>query len=61
MTVDISIFIPIYKESDQITSVLHELGSQNVSKEIFVTVDEPTEEFSQKIQKLQNENVKDNN
>ena len=58
MAVDISIFIPIYKESDQVASVLHELSSQNVAKEIFVTVDEPTEEFSQKIKNLQNENVK---
>ena len=33
------------------------LCPQNVSKEIFVTVDEPTEEFSQKIQQLQRENV----
>jgi len=58
VAVDISIFIPIYKESDQVASVLHELSSQNVAKEIFVTVDEPTEEFSQKIKNLQNENVK---
>jgi biofilm PGA synthesis N-glycosyltransferase PgaC len=58
LTVDISIFIPIYKESDQVHSVLHELSSQNVAKEILVTVDEPTDEFSQKIKSLQNENVK---
>lgn len=58
VTVDISIFIPIYKESDQINSVLHELISQNVTKEIFVTVDEPTDGFYQKISSLQNENVK---
>ena len=57
MTADISIFIPIYKESDQVTSVLHELSSQNVVKEIFVTVDEPSIEFSQKIRSLENENV----
>jgi cellulose synthase/poly-beta-1,6-N-acetylglucosamine synthase-like glycosyltransferase len=57
VTVDISIFIPIFKESDQLTSVLHELSSQNVAKEIFVTVDEPSDEFSKKIKNLENENV----
>jgi biofilm PGA synthesis N-glycosyltransferase PgaC len=58
VTVDISIFVPIYKESDQLTSVLNELSSQNVAKEIFVTVDEPSNEFSKKIKNLENENVK---
>jgi biofilm PGA synthesis N-glycosyltransferase PgaC len=43
--VDISIFIPVYKQSDHIASVLNELSSQNVSKEIFVTVDEPKDGF----------------
>ena len=58
MTVDVSIFIPVYKESNQLASMLNELNSQNVAKEIFVTVDAPTEEFSQKIKSLENENVK---
>jgi glycosyltransferase involved in cell wall biosynthesis len=40
--VDISIFIPVYKESNQLASMLNELSSQNVTKEIFVTVDEST-------------------
>ena len=52
---DISIFIPVYKESNQIIDVLKELLSQNVSKEIFVTVDEPTAGFSEKIKQFQNE------
>ncbi len=56
--VDISIFIPVYKESNQLASMLSELSSQNVTKEIFVTVDEPTEEFSEKIKQLENEDVK---
>ncbi len=38
--------------------MLNELNSQNVAKEIFVTVDEPTEDFSQKIKTLENENIK---
>lgn len=55
---DVSIFIPVYKESDQLAGMLNELSSQNVSKEIFVTVDQPTDEFSEKIKQLENENVK---
>ncbi len=55
---DVSIFIPVYKESNQIEGVLKELISQNVSKEIFVTVDEPTEDFLGKINQLENSNVK---
>jgi cellulose synthase/poly-beta-1,6-N-acetylglucosamine synthase-like glycosyltransferase len=56
--VDISIFIPVYKESDQLACALKELSSQNVSKEIFVTVDEPTDDFSEKIKQFENGNVK---
>jgi biofilm PGA synthesis N-glycosyltransferase PgaC len=58
--VDISIFIPVYKESSQIAGALKELGSQNVSKEIFVTVDQPTEGFLETLKELEkeNENVK---
>jgi cellulose synthase/poly-beta-1,6-N-acetylglucosamine synthase-like glycosyltransferase len=58
LTVDVSIFIPVYRESNQLSSILNELNSQNVAKEIFVTVDAPTDEFSQKIKNLENENVK---
>jgi cellulose synthase/poly-beta-1,6-N-acetylglucosamine synthase-like glycosyltransferase len=56
--VDISIFIPIYKESNQLESMLNALNSQDVTKEIFVTVDEPTQDFSEKIKQLENDNVK---
>ena len=58
MDVDVSIFIPVYKESDQLADVLDELCPQNVSKEIFVTVDQPTEGFFEKIKGLERENVK---
>jgi biofilm PGA synthesis N-glycosyltransferase PgaC len=54
---DISIFIPIYKESNQLAGMLDELCSQNVSKEIFVTVDQPTDAFSEEIKALERENV----
>jgi biofilm PGA synthesis N-glycosyltransferase PgaC len=56
--VDISIFIPVYKESDQLEGMLNQLCPQNVSKEIFVTVDQPTDTFSEKIKGLERENVK---
>ena len=55
---DISVFIPVYRESNQVLGVLKELLSQNVSKEIFVTVDEPTEEFSERISQLHDEQVR---
>ena len=55
---DISIFIPVYKESDQLAGMLKELSTQNVSKEIFVTVDDPTKDFSEKINQSEYENVK---
>ena len=55
---DVSIFIPVYQESDQLEGVLNELVAQNVSKEIFVTVDQPTENFLEKIESLKILNVK---
>ena len=55
---DISVFIPVYRESNQLSGMLKELVSQNVNKEIFVIVDEPTAEFSEKIKQFQNEQVK---
>ena len=55
---DISIFIPVYKESNQLDSMLNKMHSQNVTKEIFVTVDEPTQDFSEKIKQLEKDNIK---
>ena len=55
---DISIFIPVYKESNQLAGMLNELSSQNVSKEIFVTVDQPTEELLEEIKQIENSNIK---
>jgi len=37
--------------------MLNKLNSQNVTKEIFVIVDEPTKDFSEKIKQLNKENV----
>jgi cellulose synthase/poly-beta-1,6-N-acetylglucosamine synthase-like glycosyltransferase len=56
-TVDISIFIPIFRESTQLEGMLDVLCSQNVSKEIFVTVDEPSDSFKQRLAKINRENV----
>ncbi len=55
---DISIFIPVYEESDQVANVLKEFNGQNVEKEIFVTVDQPTKRFLEQIKNLESENVK---
>jgi poly-beta-1,6-N-acetyl-D-glucosamine synthase len=55
--VDVSIFVPIFKESNQLEGMLNELLPQNVSKEIFVVVDEPTEAFKQQLKNLEQENV----
>jgi cellulose synthase/poly-beta-1,6-N-acetylglucosamine synthase-like glycosyltransferase len=56
--VDISIFVPVYKESDQLEGMLDTLCAQNVSKEFFVIIDAPTEEFLVKAKALERENVK---
>lgn len=49
--------MPVYKESSQLEGMLERLVSQNVAKEIFVTVDAPTDEFYRKIKYLQRENI----
>ena len=54
---DISIFIPVYKESDQLAGMLNVLCKQNLDKEIFVTVDAPTADFIQEIPQLKREDV----
>ncbi len=42
---DISVLIPVYRESEQLPNLLKKLAEQNGSKEIIVTADEPTESF----------------
>lgn len=54
---DVSIFIPIYQKSTQLSKMLSCLALQNVSKEIFVTVDEPTQEFKEEVNSLRQPNV----
>jgi cellulose synthase/poly-beta-1,6-N-acetylglucosamine synthase-like glycosyltransferase len=48
MTPKISIFIPVYKESKLLPSILNKLLTQKIEKEIFIIIDEPSE-FSLKI------------
>ncbi len=47
---DISVFIPVYKESQQLPTILNKLVLQDVNKEIFVTIDAPDEQFLEEIQ-----------
>ncbi len=43
MKPEISIFIPVYKESKLLPKILNALINQRVDKEIFVIIDEPTQ------------------
>src|SRR4030066_313512 len=49
---DISVFIPVFKESGQLPSLLNRLLEQDASKEIIVTVDEPTEAFLEEMKHI---------
>jgi cellulose synthase/poly-beta-1,6-N-acetylglucosamine synthase-like glycosyltransferase len=54
---DISVFIPVYKESNQLAGILDSLNPQDVSKEILVPIDEPTKAFREEIQRLKSKNA----
>ncbi len=49
---DISILIPVYRESEQLPSMLAKLVLQDVDKEVFVSVDEPTDQFLEKMKQF---------
>jgi cellulose synthase/poly-beta-1,6-N-acetylglucosamine synthase-like glycosyltransferase len=51
---DISIFIPVYKESEQLPSILDKLVLQDISKEIFVPIDAPNEIFLEEMKRFNN-------
>jgi cellulose synthase/poly-beta-1,6-N-acetylglucosamine synthase-like glycosyltransferase len=51
---DISIFIPVFRESEQLVAILSRLSSQDVDKEIVVTVDEPTDAFLEEMEQFSN-------
>jgi len=46
---DVSVFIPVFRESEQLPNLLHDLVSQDISKEIIVTIDEPSDGFLEKV------------
>ncbi len=47
---DVSVLIPVFRESEQLLNLLSDLVSQeNISKEIIVTIDEPSEGFLEKV------------
>ena len=49
---DISIFIPVFRESEQLPAMLDRLSSQDVDKQIVVTVDEPEESFLEEMKQF---------
>jgi poly-beta-1,6-N-acetyl-D-glucosamine synthase len=49
---EVSVFIPVFKESEQLPSLLEKLGEQDASKEIIVTVDEPTQSFLERMKQF---------
>jgi biofilm PGA synthesis N-glycosyltransferase PgaC len=51
---DISVFIPVYKESKQLPDLLDKLAQQQVAKEILVTIDEPDQRFLERTKQLDN-------
>jgi len=57
---DISVIIPVFKESEQLSNLLKRLLEQDASKEIIVTVDEPTEEFLEGMKQFTNVDLKVN-
>ena len=51
--VEISVFIPVYRESKLTFSLLERLIHQKVNKEIYVVVDEPTRKFLDALKKFE--------
>ncbi len=49
-----SVFIPVYKESEHLPKLLDKLVGQEACKEIIVTVDEPQEEFMTEMARFAN-------
>ena len=46
---DVSVLIPVFRESEQLPKLLNDLSSQDISKEIIVTIDEPRDGFLEKV------------
>jgi len=52
--VDISVLVPVYRESQHLPAMLERLEAQKASKELIVTVDEPTQSFIAETRKFRN-------
>ncbi len=50
---EVSIFIPVLKESEQLAKLLKKLAAQDTSKEIVVAVDEPTPRFLEEVKQFE--------
>ena len=50
---DVSIFIPVFQESEHLFKLLNRLVKQEVSKEIIVAIDEPTPQFLEETKRFQ--------
>lgn len=46
---EVSVFIPVFRESEQLPNLLRSLTSQDISKEIIVPIDEPKDGFMEKL------------
>jgi cellulose synthase/poly-beta-1,6-N-acetylglucosamine synthase-like glycosyltransferase len=51
---DISVFIPVLKQSEYLSKLLDRLTEQDVSKEIIVTIDEPEVRFLEELKRFKN-------
>lgn len=47
---DVSVLIPVFRESEQLSNLLRGLVSQDISKEIIVAIDEPKDEFLKEVE-----------
>jgi cellulose synthase/poly-beta-1,6-N-acetylglucosamine synthase-like glycosyltransferase len=54
MVHDISIIIPVYRESKGLPSILNSLASQDADKEVIITVDEPKKGFLASMRRFHN-------
>jgi cellulose synthase/poly-beta-1,6-N-acetylglucosamine synthase-like glycosyltransferase len=52
--VDISVFIPVYKQSEHLFNLLDKLVTQDCSNEIIVTIDEPEAGFLEGVKRFEN-------
>ena len=49
---DVSVLIPVFRESEQLPNLLRDLITEEISKDIIVTIDEPEESFLEKMKQF---------